>query len=282
MKLFFKVFHFFVYSNLFIAGCAVIMAWQTSQLLLHQAPDNTTLGFIFFGSLCSYSFHWILTKETGAVSSRSIWFRQHKPVYLLLFLAGVIGTAFYGSSLITHWPVLVLTAVITFLYSAPKIPLRFFESLRKIAIGKTFFLAFVWMHVTTILPLLLVRTDWNGSFFLFAAARFFLIYAICILFDRRDRQYDLTLGIRSLITWLSETNIRRLFYLSLILFAICTVAMMSFGFSLIIVICLLIPGILLSFLYTYAITRGNDVFYYFILDGFMALSAVLTLVPGIS
>lgn len=282
MRFFQKLFLFFVFSNLFIAGCAVIMAWQTSQLLLHKPPHNNTLGFIFFGSLCSYSFHWMLTRETGTVSSRSAWFKRYKQVYYLLLFAGIAGTAFFGVSLIDHWPVLALTAFITFLYSAPKIPHRIFESLRKVAIGKTFFLAFVWMHVTTTLPLLIDQAKLTTPELLFAGARFFLIYAICILFDRRDRDYDLTLGIKSLITWLSEQNIRRLFYLSLILFALSTLCLLSFGFSTPIVICLLIPGIILSFLYTYAITTGNDIFYYFILDGFMALSAVLTLIPGLS
>lgn len=277
MRLLNRLFLFFLYSNLFIAGCAIIMAWQTSQLLLHRPLDKNIAGFIFFGSLCSYSFHWMLTEVDQSNSSRMRWLQANKGLYFTFLLAGVAGTVFFILPLMDHWPLLAVTAFITFLYSAPKIPHQIFDGLKKVAIGKTFFLAFVWMHVTTILPLLLSDAKWNAEFSLFATARFCLIYAICILFDRRDRQYDLSLGIRSLITWLSEKNIRRLFYLSLLLFVAATICLSLYKFSVPVIACLLLPGLILACLYSYAIRKGGDIFYYFILDGFMAVSSLLTL-----
>jgi 4-hydroxybenzoate polyprenyltransferase len=190
---------------------------------------------------------------------------------------GVIGSLVTFFYLHEHWPFLLLAAAITFLYSAPKIPHKYFRALRKIAIGKTVFLAWVWTYVTTILPLLIEGANWTPDFYLFVAGRFFLIYAICILFDYRDREDDKSKGIRSLITWLSEKGIRTLFILSILLFAICIMTLLLYNYSVIIVIALLLPGIITAILYKRALRDFSDMLYYFVLDGLMALSALLTL-----
>src|SRR5688572_1027061 len=215
---------FFIYSNLFIALCAVVMVCQTYELLLLTPPDIYFIAFVFSASLCSYSFHWYLTPSDIEITSpRTKWLYSHKNVHVILFVIGVAGVAVSGFFLLDHWQWLVLSAFVTFLYSAPKIPHPYFTALRKVALAKTIFLAFVWMYVTTILPLLISDQPWRMDFSLFSAGRFFLIYAICILFDYRDKEYDKSIGIRSLITWLSDKNITRLFILSLSLFTIFTV-----------------------------------------------------------
>lgn len=278
-----RAFDFFVYSNLFIAGCAVIMVQQTDKLLLHTNPDKRLLGFVFFASLCSYSFHWWLSTDAvpGPPSPRTSWLGSNRVVHLLLFFAGISGACFYGMLLLDHWHWLLLSAFITFLYSAPKIPHPWLRALRKIAIGKTIFLAMVWMYVTTLLPLLISEQVWRTDFTLFAAGRFFLIYAICILFDYRDREYDRSIGIRSLITWLSEKAIAWLFSLSLLLFAAFSLWLLAFDYSPLAVGILLLPGLITAALYRYATRHFSDLLYYFLLDGLMALSALLMLIPGI-
>ncbi len=106
--------------------------------------------------------------------------------------------------------------VLTFLYSAPKVPHATFRWLKKIAIGKTIFLAFVWMYVTTLLPFLIADASKQGwmEAVLLSIYRFFLVYAICILFDHRDREEDRAEGIRSLITSLEEPHLDKLYYAS--------------------------------------------------------------------
>jgi len=133
------------------------------------------------------------------------------------------------------------------------------------------------MYVTTILPLLLSDQSWRMDFSLFSAGRFFLIYAICILFDYRDKEYDKSIGIRSLITWLSDKNITRLFILSLSLFTIFTVGLFQYGHSYNVIIVLLIPGLITAGLYRYAKRNFSDILYYFVLDGLMAFSSLFTL-----
>lgn len=197
-----------------------------------------------------------------------------------MFFAGIAGALYFFYFLRAHWFWLAGSALITFLYSAPKIPHPLFRMLRKVALGKTIFLALVWMYVTTLLPALVSATQWNGSLVFFSIHRFFLIYAICILFDYRDRQDDKLAGIRSLITYLSETNITRLFYASIIVALAGALALLAWHFNALSIGWLVLPVIITGALYNYARTHFYDQFYYFVLDGLMALSAMLMLIAG--
>ncbi|MGZ8508972.1 MAG: hypothetical protein ACXWWA_01295 [Chitinophagaceae bacterium] len=269
---------FFIYSNLFIALCAVIMVYQTYELLIDTTPAPYFIAFVFFATICSYSFHWWLTPTNIEITSpRMQWLARYKKVHLVLFFIGLAGVVISGLFLLDHWYWLLLSAMITFLYSAPKIPHPYFKTLRKVALAKTIFLALVWMYVTTILPLLVSGQPWRNDFSLFAAGRFFLIYAICIMFDYRDKEYDKSIGIRSLVTWLSDRNITILFVISLLFFLISTGWLIPYGYPYRIVIVLLIPGAITAILYQYAKKNFSDMLYYFVLDGLLALSSLITL-----
>ncbi len=257
------------------------MVHQTNRLLLHNFRDTHLAVFVFFATLCSYSFHWYLTSSSVLPSPRIIWLKKNHSVHLLLFFAGLTGAVIFFFFLLPWWPWLLVSVFITFLYSAPKIPHRYFRALRKVAIGKTIFLALVWMYVTTILPIVVSGATLTGDFFLFMTSRFFLIYAICILFDLRDREDDKAAGIRSLITYLNETAISNLFIISLVLFCASTLWMLDYNHKTADIVLLLIPGFITAALFRYASRHFSDMLYYFVLDGLMALSALLMMIPGI-
>lgn len=257
------------------------MAWQTGQLLLGGAAHPGLLQFIFYATLCSYSFHYYFTTQSAIPSPRIEWTRRYKYWLLFLFVAGLSGSVYWFTRLwdIRYW---ILPAVAaSFLYSAPKVPHPLLRQLRKVAIGKTIFLAFTWMYVTTVLPLAAAGQHWNGEFTLYVISRYFFIYAVCILFDYRDREDDKSNGVRSLITYLSDRNIDRLFIFSLLVYFLSTFLLLQqegarAGFLL-----LLVPGIILAFLYKYAKRNFSDLLYYVWLDGLMALPAALMLIARI-
>lgn len=283
MSFFRKPVDLLIYSNLFIAGCAVLMVYQASQLLLHAPPNCYLAGFVFFSTICSYSFHWYLTSSSVLPSVRVQWTRRYRYIHAILFVAGLIGAAIFFYYLLPHWKWLGVAAIATFLYSAPKIPHPWFRALRKVALGKTIFLSFVWMYVTTILPVVIAGMAWTAPVTLFVIGRFFLIYAICILFDYRDRQDDKAAGIRSLITYFNEKGIRLLFAFSLFVFGIATIWLLEYNYTILTVSILLIPGIITAVLYNHAIRHFSDMFYYFILDGLMALSsAIMLIIDGLA
>ncbi|HTE10144.1 MAG TPA: hypothetical protein VK645_04225, partial [Chitinophagaceae bacterium] len=171
-----SIFNFFIFSSIYIAFCAVIMVYQLQLLFPQVIISRTFYFFIFFSTVCSYNFHWWLTVHSSTGSERLTWALKYKPLHLILYFVGLVGTAVSFFMLRQHWFWITFGAFVTFLYSAPKIPQKIFISLRRIAVGKTIFLSFVWMYVTTILPLLISGKTWQAGFTWLACSRFFLIY----------------------------------------------------------------------------------------------------------
>jgi 4-hydroxybenzoate polyprenyltransferase len=276
-----KIVNLFVFSSVYIAGCAVLMVHQTSRLFLPEGALSLYYGFVFFATICSYNFHWWLSTHSATGSERLQWALHNKSVHFWLYLAGLAGSSYYFFALHGYWGWMGLGAMITFLYSAPKIPFPPFSRLKEIAFGKTIYLAMVWMYVTTVLPLVISGRPWTGAYTLFSVGRFFLIYAICILFDYRDREDDRRDGIRSMITYFNERGINFLFAISLGVFGASTLALFFSGVSAIDIGLMLVPGGVLAGLYGYAKKHYSDYLYYIVLDGLMMLSALLMLLLSI-
>jgi 4-hydroxybenzoate polyprenyltransferase len=270
-----KIVDYLVFSSFYIAICAVLMVWQTTWLLLGAAPSNRLLGFVFFATICSYNFHWYLTPRSTSPSRRVQWTHRHKTLHFVLYLTGVVGAAVYFFYLAHYFIALCFAAFLTFLYSAPKLPQRAFRQLQKIAVGKTLFLTFVWVYVTTVLPLIVADVPWHPAYVLFTLSRVFLIYAICIIFDYRDRQDDKQHGIRSLITLLNEKGIDRLFWVSVSLFFISNFLLSAYHYPFYYIILLTLPGIITAALYRESKRNFSDDLYYIVLDGLMMFSGLL-------
>ncbi len=271
------LFDLLLFTSLFIAGCALVMVIQTNQLLHLQYNHLAYLVFVFFSTLCSYNFHWYLSGDATSENARIRWTQHHKILHLVLIAIGMLVSVWYFFQFIEHWIWLAGAVFLTFLYSAPKLQYGPFAWLSKIAVGKTLFLAFVWMYVTTFLPIAIDDHHWNMAAVLFCTSRFMLIYAICIIFDYRDRDYDKLSGIRSMVTYFNERGINNLFALSLLGFAASTIALYFYELSILTIVLLLIPGVITAVLYPVAKKNFSDYLYYFVLDGLMMFSSLLTI-----
>ncbi len=275
-----SLFNFILFSSIYIALCAILMVWQTNVILsldygCHSYGDYFNYyAFVFFSTICSYNFHWYLTPADYSTSERILWGARHKTLQLALCGIGALGAAWFVWQLKRHWLPLSGGVVLTFLYSAPKLPQKAFVWLRKIAIGKTLFLTFVWMYVTTLLPALISCSPVTADVIYLCLHRFFLIYAICILFDYRDVEMDKQQGIRSLITMLPAGQLFRIYYFSLALAAICALLLWPLAGTAI-VATLLAPVLITGLLTRKARSTRSDYMYYFTLDGLMMLSALL-------
>ncbi|WP_343688199.1 UbiA family prenyltransferase [Chitinophaga sp.] len=269
--------NFLLFSSIYVSLCAILLIWQTNTLLNIHPVNFDYYKFAFFSTICSYNFHWYLTPAAYAGSPRLQWGVRHKNLQLVFTIAGALGAMIYFLDLKAYWLELSGAAFLTFLYSAPKIPVAPFTWLRKIAIGKTIFLTAVWVYVTNVLPIFLSGTPFTSQAIFYILHRFFIIYALCILFDHRDLESDKKEGIRSLITWLSKPALMRLYFCSLILSTVfaCLVSRDLVTFYLIIPIA--ITGILTK----YTLHTRSDYYYYFVLDGLVMLSAFLHYVAQI-
>ena len=270
-----RIFDFFIFSSLYIALLAVLMAYQVTDLLKIQ-PSSNFLYFVFFSTIGSYNFHWYLTPEAASENRRILWTHRHKNLHLLLLLSGLVTAFIFFLPLIKFWLWIGFSMFLTFLYSAPKMPLKPVFILRKIAVGKTIFLALVWTYVTTILPIIIAEVKWQPVHILFSVGRFFFIYSICIIFDYRDRDQDKREGIKSMITRFSEKGINVLFIISIVTYLLSTIALGFYGMPLKVISLLIVPGLIVSALYPYLKKNFSDYLYYFLLDGMMALPALLT------
>lgn len=184
-----RLFDFFIFSSLFIAGCAVIMVYQVNDIFQVHNTSQPYLWFVFFSTICSYNFHWYFTPHSVSENSRILWTQQHKRLHLLLIIVSITGAFLFFLQLIEYWLWISLSIILTFLYSAPKLPFRPAYFLRKIAVGKTIFLAMVWMYVTTILPIILSAEQWELPHSLFSTDAFFsympfVSYSIFVIVSR--------------------------------------------------------------------------------------------------
>jgi len=260
---------------LFIAVCAVVMVYQTYFLFLERPVNNYYLAFVFFSTICSYNFHWMLTPGSVNQVYRSEWSGRHRNIHLYFFILGLIASVFFFFYLAKDWPVLLIAAVLTFLYSAPKISFAPFQWLKKFSVGKTIFLASVWTYVTSILPFFLENKTIGTDSLLYFSAQFFFFLSLCIIFDYRDRQQDKEEGIRSLITYLTEKGINIFFFISILFSALSLFLLYKKGIELKYILILAVPIIIISILYNKTKRNFSDYLYYFVLDGLIMLSGIL-------
>ena len=272
-----------IFSNSYIALCAVVMCLTTVRLFNLRLP-NSFLPFIFFGTLGSYSLHLYLTDGSLRRTDRERWIDQHKHLLLGLFI---------GSMLIGGWLLIRLTAyltdllpvvALTFLYTAPKIDWRPFRALRQIAVLKTTYLALVWTYVTVALPILLTpaspRTHWTLAVAWFLN-RFLLIYGIALCFDYRDRDVDRQSKWLTIVSMLTGRQVRLFFGLIVLCFGLTAGALYGLGWTEWTLLCICLPMFLLVLVARRIITGASDYGYYVCLDGLLMVTGILlTLAPN--
>lgn len=249
------------------------MAWETQYL--NGFSDPAYLCFIFFSTLLSYSFHSIVNTVYTDVSPRHDWnARNRKFLYLSLVVSAVVCGAIFITNYLHQIFPFVVAGLLTFVYSAPNMEGRIFEFMRRIAFGKTIFLAFMWTYATTILPLWAYEPASGELINAFVGSRFYLVYAICILFDLRDREEDRQKGIRALPTMLADTPVRVFYFGSL-----AVSAFFSFMFSwpsiTATTLILLAPVIISMLGFRFVRMKDKEIVYFVYLDGLMMLSAIL-------
>ena len=275
-----KWLHFILSHSIFIAICAVALAFQTAQLR-HFTNSVFVYGFIFFATLCSYNFYWILSRFSFAenVTITGLLKKELKAVLLLIFSAAGFLFCLWRSSIPAGF---VVTAILlTIIYSIPLLPFKFLIFIRKAGVLKTIVLAFTWTYVTAFIPIHKAYLFLDNADLFIISRRFLFMLMLCIIFDSRDIAVDKLRGLRSLATDLKPSTLKLLIYIIFAVLFISNFFFQYYGITIYQSIALQISTLALLIVYFYSAKKQGYLFYYFIVDGLMLFSALATYIAGI-
>ena len=144
-----RVFHFILSHALWAAVCSSALVFQTIELL--QFPVNYYLiAFVFFATLCSYNFHFLLG---ATLDKQKFSFRLfYKPGFFFL-LAGAIGMVLLFPGAHIRLTNIAIAFLLTFLYSVPLLPFKQIAFIRKAGFIKTILLTCLCHHIIFIVIL---------------------------------------------------------------------------------------------------------------------------------
>jgi hypothetical protein len=274
-----KWLHFILSHSIFISFCAVALCLQTA-LLLHIDLPAYLYVFIFFSTLSSYNFYWLVSACSFSAKPIIAVLKQYGS-NVIVFVIAVAGLLFSVLQLTHLLPVITGGLALTLLYTLPLLPVKLFRAARKAGLAKTFLLAFTWAYVTVYIPYVQAPSGDVLIAVMMFNNRFLFMLMLCIIFDARDTSVDKIRGLQSLTTIIRPRTVQ---YIMLGIFA----AYIINGIFLRVyyhdtgqILALLITGIITALVYSFSLKKQDYFFYYFVVDGLMLFSAMATYVASI-
>ncbi len=289
-KVLVSILDFLLFSNLFIAICAVAQGLVTYHLL-NARPDWYILAILFFGTIGVYNFSMLLSKPKNpenAQFARVRWiFSHHRLIIsitlisvLCLIPLGLIYLSIEGKLL------MIFTALLALCYNIPFLTLNNQKiGLRNIPGIKLFLIALVWSISCVLLPVVELEQNHQinistAETLLLVAKRFMFIAAITIPFDIRDLFQDKLYALKTIPVMLGERKamifcqILLIGYLALLLLFSQTINAD--------IIALTLTLILTGWLIFKSNLKKNEYYYFLYLDGTMLLQYLLLLLVSVA
>ncbi len=282
-KAFFSTLDFLLFSNLFIAFCAVAQGLVT-YYLLKLPPDKSVLAFVFFSTLLVYNLSMLLAKPAQPEKSpfkRVRWiFSHHRLIISITLIATlcIIPIALLYLSLQAKL-LMSFVGIIAIAYNLPFLSINQKKiGLRNIPGIKLFLIAFVWSVSCVLLPIVELENKYGisvslGETILLVAKRFLFICAITIPFDIRDLFQDKLYELKTIPVILGEKKawifcqVLLGVYLLLLLLFTKTINLDVIGIALTI--------FLTGWLIFKSNLKKNEYYYFFFLDGTMILQCAI-------
>ncbi len=186
MKLFKRIFDFYIFSNIHVALAAFCLVKIT--LMYFGIQEYSSALFVFFSTILSYNFirYFNISKLETKTSH---WIKTHHKSLVLLNGLSFIGFVYFIFSLRLESIVLLIPFFFaTIFYIVPMYPAH--KNLRSIATLKLFLIAFAWAGVTVLFPIVQNEAYFSNVVWVLFLQRFLIILAITIPFDLRDLNYD--------------------------------------------------------------------------------------------
>ena len=271
-----------LFSNVFIAMCAVIQGLVTYRLL-HLEPEKHVLGILFCATLALYNFSILLAKPRKPEDSsckRVKWIFSHHRFMITLTLVAILSlVALFFFLSLSAAALLVSLALISVAYNVPMV---YFQNkwlrLRQIPGAKLFLIALVWSLSCVLLPILELNTRADISWFntgVLVAMEFFFIAAITIPFDIRDFFQDKRDALHTLPTMLGAHKSKQIAYIFLGLYLLLLVLLGADAYAREIFIALVLSTVLAAWLIKRANAQKSEYFYFLLLDGTMLVGVMV-------
>lgn len=282
IKYFRHTLDFILFSNVFIALCAVAQGLVTYKLL-NIKPDYYVLRLLFFSTLALYNFSILLAKPKHPENSpfkRVRWIFSHYRLMISITLIAVLLCLILVTFLSLQTQILLFfLGLLSVAYSLPIFSIHDNKfGIRNIPGLKLFLIALVWSLSCVLLPILELEssqafTTSARHTLLLIAKRFLFIAAITVPFDIRDLFQDRNSSLKTIPVMLGERNAylicQGLLIAYLLLLFLFTTAFDRNFFALMLTI------ILTGWLIFKSNWKRNEYYYFLYLDGTMILQVLL-------
>lgn len=282
-KVLLSILDFLLFSNLFIAICAVAQGLVTYHLL-NVKPDKYILAIIFFGTIGVYNFSMLLSKPKNPENSKFVrvrWIFSHHRLIISITLISVLCLVPLGLLYLSIEAklLMIFTALLALGYNIPFLTLNNQKiGLRNIPGIKLFLIALVWSVSCVLLPVVELEHNYqinisSAETLLLVAKRFMFIAAITIPFDIRDLFQDKLYALKTIPVMLGEKKayifcqFLLLGYLALLLLFSRTINAEIIGLTLTL--------FLTGWLILKSNIKKNEYYYFFYLDGTMLLQYLM-------
>ncbi len=285
-KLLQPAFDFLLFSNIFMALCAVAQGLLTFYLI-GSKPVYPVIGLLFTSTLGIYNFCILISKPEQPENSqhgRIRWFFAHYRLMVTLTIVCMLSLIplFFlisGASKI----LLIFLAILSFCYGLPLFTIgnqKF--GLRNIPGLKLFLITLVWTMSCVLLPVLesqavqLTTISMRDTTILLAK-RFLFIGALAIPFDIRDLFEDKQLGLKTIAVAWGEKNAYLFCQVLLAGYIVLLFLFRNNGFSTDFW-ALTLSVVLTGWLIFRSKWEKNEYYYFFYLDGVLILQYVFVMV----
>jgi 4-hydroxybenzoate polyprenyltransferase len=284
----YSILDFLLFSNLFIAVCAVAQGLITYHLLKVPA-DKYVLAFIFFATIGLYNFSMLLSKPKKPENSpfkRVRWiFSHHRMIISITLISLLCLVPLFLLYLSIESKLLMLfTGLVAVGYNIPFLTLNNQNiGLRNIPGIKLFLIAMVWAVSCVLLPIMELQHSNQlniapGDTLLLVFKRFLFVAAITVPFDIRDLFQDKLYALKTIPVMLGEKRayIFCQFLLLGYLLLLLLFRQATYPDIAAVVVNLAITGWLIF----KSNIKKNEYYYFFYLDGTMLLQYLLLLLFG--
>lgn len=287
-KAFLSAFDFLLFSNLFMALCAVAQILVTFHLI-DVKPIPAVMGLLFTSTLGIYNFSILLSKPKHPERSpyrRVRWFFAHYRLMVTFTIVSLLSLVplFFLLSMESRI-LLIFLSILSFGYGLPLFSIGDHKfGLRNIPGLKSFLITLVWTLSCVLLPVLEAQDQHlsdisTRNITIMIAKRFLLIGALTVPFDIRDLFQDKQLGLKTIPVAWGEKNAYLFCQFLLAGFVVLLFLFRNNGFSADF-FALTLTAILTGWLIFRSKWEKNEYYYFFYLDGVLILQYVALVVVG--